>query len=216
MKAHLRYFRTVMRHKLNVLRAGLKLGGIPLISLLLHDWDKFLPSMWFAYVDYFERGDRSADAQKRFDRAWNAHQKRNRHHWQAWLLMNDTPRAEWGAVVVGGDDGMPLIHLRQPSGPPIPMFQVMRRGLGYIPRSEALARALNRQPEALEMSERDAREMVADWLGASMTYGGDTREWYLKRRRTIILHPKTRKLVELLLLGAKERASLNPITQPEL
>lgn len=53
----------------------------------------------------------------------------------------------------------------------------------------------------LRMPEKYAKEMVADWRGASLALKGrdESREWYLERRKTILLHPETRKLVEELL-----------------
>lgn len=54
--------------------------------------------------------------------------------------------------------------------------------------------------EPLEMPEKFAREMVADWRGAGMVQRApDTRAWYLKNRDTIILHSETRQFVEYLL-----------------
>lgn len=52
-----------------------------------------------------------------------------------------------------------------------------------------------------EMPEKYAREMVADWRGASLAMFGvdDTRDWYLKRKQHILLHANTRTLVEQLL-----------------
>lgn len=106
MTAHLKYLRYLLRHKWYVLVAGLKTGA-PIWRLIIHDWSKFLPSEWQAYVDYFYR-DNSYEgnlgiqqfglaelapygfyAQDRFNIAWNLHQKRNPHHWQFWLLTQD-------------------------------------------------------------------------------------------------------------------------------
>jgi hypothetical protein len=55
--------------------------------------------------------------------------------------------------------------------------------------------------EALEMPERFAREMVADWTGAGIAIKGydDTKNWYKENRNKIMLHPRTRNLVEFLL-----------------
>lgn len=55
---------------------------------------------------------------------------------------------------------------------------------------------------ALPMPEKYAREMVADWLGASRAYEGswpvslETWEWWQKNFSRLNLHPETRKLVE--------------------
>lgn len=61
-------------------------------------------------------------------------------------------------------------------------------------------------PVCVEMPSRYVYELVADWRGAGRAYGktsrGDnpnTKEWYLERKTKIMLHPKTRILVEKLL-----------------
>ena len=54
----------------------------------------------------------------------------------------------------------------------------------------------------LEMPERYAREMVADWIGAGRAQGkgiNGTVAWYMGQRHNITLHPRTRALVEFLL-----------------
>jgi hypothetical protein len=43
-----------------------------------------------------------------------------------------------------------------------------------------------------------AKEMLCDWRGAGRAINGkdETREWYLKNKERIILHPNTRKWIE--------------------
>lgn len=96
---HLRYLRYLLRHKWFVFVECCRLG-IPLRGLL-HDWHKFLPSEWFAYADYFygPKAWRDDEAGKEyhsdevvaaFNLAWLKHQKRGRHHWQWWVLHEDS------------------------------------------------------------------------------------------------------------------------------
>lgn len=62
----------------------------------------------------------------------------------------------------------------------------------------------------LEMPEKYAREMLADWHGAGRAYNGkgnDTQRWYLGKKSAMRLHPKTRIWIEEQ-LGIKEG---NPI-----
>lgn len=105
MKAHWLYLKYVLRHKWYVFlwccHYGIPTAGI------VHDLSKFSPSEWFPYVDYFYGGpwpeQHYGDArnqfedkftkpwvQRRFDAAWNYHQKRNPHHWQYWVLLEDS------------------------------------------------------------------------------------------------------------------------------
>lgn len=91
MRRHIAYLRYVLQHKYFVLVAGLELG-VPIWLLIFHDWHKFLPSEWFAYARTFYKpdGTKQYEAGEDFQRAWNAHQKRGKHHWQYWLLTMDT------------------------------------------------------------------------------------------------------------------------------
>ncbi|HTJ62113.1 MAG TPA: DUF5662 family protein [Candidatus Saccharimonadales bacterium] len=98
MKAHLRYLRYVLLHKLYVFRAGIIINGwspLWVWRLLIHDLSKFLPSEWSPYVAKFYRPMPTdpvlANADLRaFNAAWLKHQHRNSHHWQHWVLREDT------------------------------------------------------------------------------------------------------------------------------
>lgn len=108
LSAHAKYARYLALHKWFVLLAGLRYGA-PLWRLLVHDASKVRPSEWFPYTAYFygpeptgaprgqhDRPNRTAniehekrERQAAFDRAWLAHQHRNAHHHQHWLLRGD-------------------------------------------------------------------------------------------------------------------------------
>lgn len=170
MKRHWQYLKYVMKHKWFVFLACLELG-VPLWIAIFHDWDKFLPDEWFAYVNNFygeplviagrarwiERGcpiganlrdieyEIEAERQDAFAKAWLLHQNRNKHHWQYWMITWDKGHTE-----------------------------------------------------CLPMSDKYRREMLADWRGAGKAITGkdDTRNWYLKNRHNMHLHPDTRAWVE--------------------
>lgn len=102
MRSHWSYLKYVIRHKWFVLLAGLQIGA-PLWRLIIHDWTKFLPCEWGPYVEKFygKKVDKDEPDDYRywsargpvdaaFDHAWNHHQKANKHHWQYWLLTNDS------------------------------------------------------------------------------------------------------------------------------
>ncbi len=144
MKKHLLYLKYLLRHKWFVMlacfRYGLYWRGIK------HDWSKFLPCEWFPYVEsFYGPQPRKQRTKERFDRAWLHHQHLNPHHWQHWVLREDS-----GATKV------------------------------------------------LEMPRLDRLEMLADWEGAGRAITGkkDCKEWYLKNRDLILLHPTTRALVD--------------------
>lgn len=109
MKKHFDYLAYVLRHKWFVFLACLKYGEPLLIWRgLIHDWHKFLPSEWGPYVDNFygnyplykdignyQRtyyGDKWTKewVDRRFDVAWLLHQHRGPHHWQHWILREDS------------------------------------------------------------------------------------------------------------------------------
>jgi Family of unknown function (DUF5662) len=92
MGRYWQYGKYVIRHKWFVLLAGWGLA-VPLWQLILHDWTKFLPGEWFCYARHFYNPDGSRKINVddlAFDLGWNYHQKRNKHHWQWWVLWKDT------------------------------------------------------------------------------------------------------------------------------
>ena len=68
---------------------------------IIHDLSKLLPSEFIPYANYFcgDNNDIIRDktgyykpydtGNKDFDFAWLLHQKRNKHHWQWWILPED-------------------------------------------------------------------------------------------------------------------------------
>lgn len=95
MIRHWQYLKYVMRHKLYVFQACLKLG-VPIWIAIFHDWDKFLPDEWFAYARTFYAPDGSNQYKpdNSFAIAWLLHQNRNKHHWQYWLITWDKGNTE--------------------------------------------------------------------------------------------------------------------------
>lgn len=78
----MRYFLATLRHKWFVFWAGLRLGGIPILRLILHDLSKFGRSELPHYNRQFF-GD--ADDPMGFATAWNHHENHNPHHWGYWI-----------------------------------------------------------------------------------------------------------------------------------
>lgn len=101
MLRHIAYLKYVLRHKWFVFVAACRLG-IPWLGMV-HDWSKFLPDEWLLYARYFYAPDGSKRQRRdktgyykptdtedaAFDFAWLLHQKRNKHHWQWWVLPLD-------------------------------------------------------------------------------------------------------------------------------
>ncbi len=96
---HLKYLSYVLRHKWYVFIECCKLGIF--WQGIVHDLSKFLPSEWFPYAEHFygSKAKQWRDStgyykptdtgDPAFDFAWLLHQKRNKHHWQWWILPED-------------------------------------------------------------------------------------------------------------------------------
>lgn len=115
---HWRYLKYVIRHKLFVLQEGLKLG-VSLWQLLGHDMSKFRSDEWQPYAEFFygyfggswyevPNEPKAVDSspyttiysghlvgqrlfrEQLFNEAWLMHLHRNPHHWQYWVLREDS------------------------------------------------------------------------------------------------------------------------------
>jgi len=49
---------------------------------------------------------------------------------------------------------------------------------------------------ALDMPLKYCKEMLADWVGAGKTYGGNVYDWYRKNKDKIIIHDDVREWLE--------------------
>ena len=63
-----------------------------------HDASKSDPEEYEAYDAYFYGGNRSYEVVQNFRYAWLKHIHRNPHHWQHFVLLNDSP--EEGEIVL--------------------------------------------------------------------------------------------------------------------
>ncbi len=57
------------------------------INIANHDVSKYEIEEFVPYALYFYVS--KEEYKREFDRAWNHHQKRNKHHWQYWILRQD-------------------------------------------------------------------------------------------------------------------------------
>jgi len=94
MRRYISYFKYVVKHKWFVLKAVDKVGFSfhLLYRCLVHDMSKFYPSEFIPYANTFYNKDGSKRYKEtiKFNQAWNAHQKLNKHHHQYWLLKMDS------------------------------------------------------------------------------------------------------------------------------
>jgi hypothetical protein len=96
MRHTLAYLKYVVLHKWFVFLACRRLR-VSLWQALVHDLSKFSPAEFVAYRRYFfDRKDERlkggldpAEVKADFLRAWNHHQKANKHHPEYWVLPGD-------------------------------------------------------------------------------------------------------------------------------
>jgi hypothetical protein len=189
MARHWQYLKYVLRHKLFVLLAGLKLH-VPILMLLAHDWDKFLPDEWFPYARTFYAPDGSKQYVESVDfaRAWMLHQHRNKHHWQNWLWVQmDSnncafPLRETDYLVWDRGVAQRVVHRNSGADEWYELQEPYPGDSACCP---------DPMPDVFR------REMLADWMGAGRALGfPDTKGWYLNNKNNMNLHSETRCWIE--------------------
>lgn len=85
--SHIKYANYLFLHKFYVgqecFKQGLYLRGI------FHDYDKFFPSRWNAYRNFFSQPNVTQQAKEAFRTSWRRHAYLNDHHWQHWVSIHD-------------------------------------------------------------------------------------------------------------------------------
>lgn len=176
MIRHFEYVKAVLVHKWYVFIACLWFN-VPIWTAIIHDWDKFTPLVWRGYANFFYGNPpKSGRWRHAFDLAFRAHQKRNKHHWQHWLLCDGIPLPQTNIYV--NESGMAFIYLADSE-------------VFYEWHGDIVSRPM---PEA------DRREMLADWVGAGRL---KTQNWtrleplrWYQQNNGLMLHPDTRAWVE--------------------
>ncbi len=84
LKPDAKYLSYVTKHKLNMIKPGLQVDA-GLGQILLHDWSKFKPSIFFPYADYFygprgRLGTNDPEIYRAFKRATIKHFLSEKHH----------------------------------------------------------------------------------------------------------------------------------------
>lgn len=205
MRRNLSYLMYLMRHKWFVLLAGRQLG-LSWWACLVHDASKFLPSEWRPYAETFYAPDGSKQYVEAFsfNAAWLAHQHKNKHHWQHYLLRQDNPELTYLIQDDGDFEGNTRIH-EAVSGAEahIPDSDMRCRNAVSDMMIRRLVRHANQAAGVItiKMPERYVVEMVADWMGAGRAITGrwEVAEWYEREKQNIVLHPATRTRVEQLI-----------------
>lgn len=112
---------------------------------ILHDFSKFSPTEFMPYAKKFYSGKPlSQDDELNWKYAWLSHQRKNKHHWEYWVINP---------------------HTR----------------------------------EALPMPKKYVIEMVCDWRSFSRRWGRKVKASSLNLTDKIVVHPETRRELEILL-----------------
>lgn len=99
MNKHLKYLKYVIKHKWYVFQECAKYSwkyDKPTLFWrgIIHDWQKFTPTEWFPYVETFygpyEYDERPEWLVNKFDYAWLHHQHYGPHHYQYYILREDS------------------------------------------------------------------------------------------------------------------------------
>lgn len=209
---YLQYLWSVVRHKWFVFVEACRLG-VPWLGLI-HDLSKFLPDEFVPYARHFYgnypscdelRGDwrytytglTKEDVKREFDIAWLQHQKRNRHHWQYWVLMNDDPKPERWTIQEMSIESPPILSC---DNQPLLWCEYDHGDNAIHSKANRVLRDICAQLnkiDPLPMPDRYRKEMLADWHGAGRAYGNkNTQQWYSKNHYKIALHQETRRWIE--------------------
>lgn len=208
---HLRYLWYVLRHKWFVFIGCMRLG-VPLWQAIIHDWTKFQPIEWFAYVERMSAGKNSTwhsvTDTPEYKRAWEHHWQSNPHHWEYWrrsVGRDEVPKLPLGTCVAGIADNGPLLGIITESRIAIGSPPAHHKLDQFHPDGRITSHwfmDFEIHDVLLPMPDRYAREMVADWYGAGMAQGKpNIREWYAANKHRRTLHPATQQQVEELLIN---------------
>lgn len=90
LRPYWKYLMYILDHKVNVLvecwKEGLYIQGI------IHDWSKFLPQEFFPYARRFYK-EINEKTELEWKYAWLHHQHKNKHHWNYWVVNQQTKEA---------------------------------------------------------------------------------------------------------------------------
>jgi len=90
---YIRYAWQLLQHKWHVFNLCRK-EGIWWLGIV-HDLSKLRPSEFISHARYFGVPESKRTDKRKFamDRAWALHLKRNKHHWQYWVTLDDSGSA---------------------------------------------------------------------------------------------------------------------------
>lgn len=140
----------ILKHRVALAKAGRELG-VSWQRIIKHDNSKFHPVEFMQYVDKFELG---VDEPEKWAEAWVHHWSNNDHHIEYWENKNYS--IKWCAFDFEDGD---IINIHNHFVMPKKHCKMLKNCNKYDCRGVFMPR------EAV-------REMVADWMAASLAYDG--------------------------------------------
>lgn len=136
---------------------------------LTHDWNKFLPCEWIPYARYFYG--------KPMYEHWSEVPTGLKYQFPHCITVKDDWKVDF-AIAWNHHQKLSPHHWQ---------YWLITWDMG--------------KTEPLQMPERYIREMLSDWAGAGKAITGkwEYKEWYLKNKMNMILHPGTIDILESLI-----------------
>ena len=162
-----------------------------------HDDSKYSVEEYDPYDQYFYGQNKTWKVCQDFDRAWLHHIHHNPHHWQHWVLIEDDPVPGTGELFNEAYREQVITVLSYPENyTEDEVHHAMTAAIEFMSRKPF---------KPLEMPKEYVIEMIADWWSFSWKNGNlyEIFDWYAEHKDKQYMHPKTRLLVEDLLLQIK-------------
>ena len=205
MKAHIAYLKYVLRHKWYVFLACRTLR-VPLWQSVVHDWTKFLPQEWFPYVRKFYaseyrvgdivdfQGIDGPHGDSRILEIASGSPCYDERTFRLQTLDGSQPKAFWTYGQNEIKENLTIGWAFDNAWNHHQAWNKHHWQYWFLIEDSG-------EETALEMPERYAREMLADWVGAGRAITGklEVADWYDANKEKIRLHSKTRELVEKLI-----------------
>lgn len=197
MSRHWQYLRYVLRHKLYVYRACIRLG-VPRWRALVHDWTKFLPGQWGPYARYFYGLPKVGDVveilswETRGGPARIVETRPGSGRYKVDFLDGSQPRPFWAHdfEVVGLVEALTAFDLAW-----LDHQRARHHWQAWVLVMDTGSIEPQRMPATY------VREMLADWSGAGQAIHGNAnpRGWWERMGGEMLLSDATRAAIEKIL-----------------
>lgn len=91
---YIQHFLHIIKHKYHVLVTGLRIGGIPIWRLIVHDWTKFLPIEFMGSAKNYTGSGSPTSPDLAYGYGWLNHENKWKHHVGYWIPRSGPFRNE--------------------------------------------------------------------------------------------------------------------------